>query len=435
MEKKKIIFQNAGKPKLLLVLPILTLPFITVLFWLLGGGTIEAINTKLDLDEGFNVQLPNPNFTEASSFDKMSYYEAAKLDSIKMDEMIKKDPNYNYQNEVYLEDDTIGVSENYEAVEKSFQKKGGLNTNIVPNPNEAKVYAKLEALQKVMNQSENPHPMSKTKQYEDATTSIIHSKDVDRLEQMMESMNQPQEDDPELQKLNGMLENILDIQHPDRVKEKIRKQSELNKGEVFSVNSMPETTIISALENHKKNSEVNSGMRSNSFYSLDNSYDEPMVQNAIKAVIHETQTLVSGSTVKLRLDQAVFINGVLVPKDVFLFGTASLRGERLLLSIPTIRYNNSIFPVDLAVYDMDGIEGIYIPGSISREVAKSSADRSVQTMGVTSLDDSWGAQAAEMGIEAAKNLLSKKVKLIKVTIKAGYQVLIRDEKQKREASN
>ena len=61
--------------------------------------------------------------------------------------------------------------------------------------------------------------------------------------------------------------------------------------------------------------------------------------------------------------------------------------------------------------------------------------RSVQTMGVTSLDDSWGAQAAEMGIEAAKNLLSKKVKLIKVTVKAGYQVLIRDEKQKREASN
>jgi hypothetical protein len=35
-----------------------------------------------------------------------------------------------------------------------------------------------------------------------------------------------------------------------------------------------------------------------------------------------------------------------------------------------------------------------------------------------------------MGIEAAKSLLSKKVKLIKVVVKAGYQVLLYDEKQK-----
>ena len=37
---------------------------------------------------------------------------------------------------------------------------------------------------------------------------------------------------------------------------------------------------------------------------------------------------------------------------------------------------------------------------------------------------------AGMGIEAAKSLMSKKVKLIKVVVKAGYQVLLYDEKQK-----
>jgi hypothetical protein len=55
----------------------------------------------------------------------------------------------------------------------------------------------------------------------------------------------------------------------------------------------------------------------------------------------------------------------------------------------------------------------------------------MQTIGLTSLDPSWGAQAASAGIEAAKTLFSKKVKLIKVTVKAGYQVLLRDEKQKQ----
>lgn len=145
--------------------------------------------------------------------------------------------------------------------------------------------------------------------------------------------------------------------------------------------------------------------------------------------------MVNGSTVKLRLGNPIFINGILIPKDHFLFGVTSLKGERLTIKINSLRYTNSIFPVDLSVYDMDGLEGIYMPGAINRDVAKSSADRSIQTLGVTSLDDSWGAQAAGMGIETAKNLLSKKVKLVKVVVKAGYKVLIYDEKQKQKITN
>ena len=38
----------------------------------------------------------------------------------------------------------------------------------------------------------------------------------------------------------------------------------------------------------------------------------------------------------------------------------------------------------------------------------------------------WSAQAASAGIEAAKGLFSRKAKLIKVIIKSGYQILLRD---------
>ena len=108
----------------------------------------------------------------------------------------------------------------------NFKKgTGALNTAIYRDPNEEKVYAKLAALQKVINQ-----PVSMPKQqrndieYGDSGVSEIHSKDMDRLEQMMQSMNESDIEDPELQKLSGMLENILDIQHPDRVQEKLRKK-------------------------------------------------------------------------------------------------------------------------------------------------------------------------------------------------------------------
>jgi conjugative transposon TraM protein len=147
-------------------------------------------------------------------------------------------------------------------------------------------------------------------------------------------------------------------------------------------------------------------------------------------MVHQSQVVVEGSTVKLRLLTDVFINGKLVPKDNFVFGTASLEGERLVIKINSIRYNSSLYPVDLSVFDIDGIEGVYIPGAITRDVAKQSADRVIHEVSLATSDPSVKAQAATAGIEAAKTLLSKKAKLIKVTIKAGYQVLLRDEKQK-----
>ena len=108
-------------------------------------------------------------------------------------------------------------------------------------------------------------------------------------------------------------------------------------------------------------------------------------------------------------------------------GLVSLENERLQVEIGSIRYNNSLFPVKLEVYDMDGLAGIYIPGAISRDVAKQSADNSLQLMELTTLVPSLKAQAAAAGINTVKSLLSKKVKQVKVMVKAGYRVLLRDK--------
>ncbi len=421
--------------KLFLIAPLLTLPFVTILFWLLGGGEMETINAQSAENKGFNIELPNPNLKEDSLLNKMSYYDEAALDSIKLKELISKDPNYLRHSflgdSVAMTNDTVRDSMN------SKKLSGRLNTKIYRDANEEKVYAKLEALQKVINQ---PVPQTRQqreiREYGNQNKPIaIHTSDVDRLEQMMESMNQSDAEDPELQKLSGMLENILDIQHPDRVQEKLRKISEANRGQVFSVSTVKKDDAVTSLKNTNNQKESGSQLKHNAFYSLEEFESTITDQNSVEAMIHEKQVVVNGSTVKLRLSNPIFINGVLIPRDNFLFGIASLKGERLTIKINSFRYRNSIFPVDLSVYDMDGLEGIYIPGAINRDVAKAAADRSIQTLGVTTLDDSWGAQAAGMGIEAAKNLLSKKVKQVKVIVKAGYQVLIRDENQKDKNSN
>src|SRR5690606_24035731 len=131
-------------------------------------------------------------------------------------------------------------------------------------------------------------------------------------------------------------------------------------------------------------------------------------------------TLVNGAVIKLRLQQDIYINGSLIPRGQFLFGLVSLNGERLEIEIESIRNKQQLLPVRLKVFDMDGIEGIYIPGAITRDVAKQSADHSLQLVELSGMDQSLKTQAASAGLNTAKNLLSKKIKLVKVSVKAGY---------------
>ncbi len=437
MEKKVKTPKMIRQRKFLLILPLLALPFMTMMFWALGGGKVQKALAQAQGKKGFNINLPDANLKDEKPMDKMSYYNQAQLDSIKFRELVKSDPNYR--------DITPTESDKYQPGQEDSLPipayKRGLNTSLYgsrgpSDPNTDKIYSKLADLDREMNkpiptpsESDGYNSYQRTPIRNNGTT--VSLSDVDRLEQMMNTMNQSTGDDPEMKQLNGMLDKILDVQHPELVQEKLKQTSQKSKGQVFAVSSKTKDNSITMLDTGHI-----SDRQSNGFYSLSNAVTVPdEMQNAIQAVIHETQTIVDGSTVKLRLLNDVFINSIHIPKDNFLFGVASLNGERLTIKINSIRFNNALFPIELSVYDMDGLDGIYIPGAITRDVAKQSADRSMQTIGLNSLDASWGAQAASAGIEAAKTLLSRKVKLIKVTVKAGYKVLLHDEKQKQNQSN
>jgi conjugative transposon TraM protein len=424
MERKTISIKELKKRKMLLVLPLLALPFITLLFWSMGGGKEVAPGTEILEKRKFNTALPGPEFKEEIPLDKLSYYQKAAMDSLKRSELIKKDPNYS--SSLLISDSISGWSR--EPGMRSYARgNSGLNTFSYQDQNTKMVYEKLEALQKAIKRpglaEKQDHDMREFEHY----GSSPESEDMRKLEQLISVMGQPQGEDPELRQLGGMLENILDIQHPARMEEKLSKVSEAKKEKSLRVVRKDGQNNLAAAPDHRGNGQLD--LQANSFYSLEEADTTHQGQNAIEAVIHLTQSIVNGSLVKLRLCNEVLIQGVEIPRNSFLFGTALLKAERLEIKITNIKYGNSIFPVELAVYDLDGIEGIYIPGAINRDVAKASADRSIQTLGVASLTDSWGAQAAGMGIEAAKSLLSKKVKLIKVMLKAGYRVLLYDKKQ------
>ena len=419
--------------KFLVALPILVLPFATLLFWALGGGKPDGNPQKETTSNGFNLRLPDAHLSDDASLDKMSYYDRAQSDSARLDQLTRNDP-------YYRPDTARGRKPGPSAAHHPVATQGGAasppgRNEVHQDANEAKVYRKIEQLNTLLDKTASEPVVSRTNAPEPSVQDAPANADIGRLEQMMHSVSEPGEEDPEMRQINGMLEKILDIQHPERVTEKTRELSQQRQGQVLPVVSAAGDNPVGMIENEplfQDSLRTHPVARATSgFYSLEETTQANDTPNAIEAVIHGTQTLTSGSTAKLRLTTEVYVNGIPIPKDHFLYGTASLEGERLRIEIKGIRYGNSLFPVRLSVYDTDGLGGIYVPGTLTRDAAKQSAGGLVQGVNLGTLDASLGAQAASAGIEAAKSLLGKRAKLVRVSVKAGYRVLLRDEKQKQ----
>lgn len=428
MEKQVKTPKMIRQRKFLLVLPLLVLPFATMIFWALGGGKAE--NVMAQTNKGFNINLPDANLRDEKPMDKMSYYDQAQLDSARFLELEKNDPSIRdlagSVEGAPVYNDSLNVSADRKGLNTSLYGTQGYN-----DPNADRIHRKLAELDRELNkpvptliEADNSGAYKRKSGHSNGSLTP-GSSEVERLEQMMEVVNQSNGGDTELNQLNGMLEKILDVQHPERIQQKLKQASKLNRGKVFVVSPQERDNSITLLDTARVKVRP-----ANGFYSITGAATPEDSQNAIQAVIHETQELVNGSTVKLRLVNDVFINGVRIPKNSFLHGSTQLNGERLIIKIANITYQQSLFPVELSVYDMDGIEGIRIPGAINRDVAKESSDRALQGIGYTTLDPSLGAQAVSAGIAATKTLMGRKVKLIRVVVKAGYHVLLYDEKQK-----
>ncbi len=432
--------QFLRKRKFYMVLPALVLPFLTMIFWALGGGQgVPAQAEARDFDE-LNVTLPDAHFSE-ETWDKLSLYEMAERDSAKYEEARESDPYF----------DLIAFTSQQLQTEADTTKKGNKlidsfkqKDRLAADPNEEMVNKKLQELYLEINkpaQSMRPEASGQKQETTNANSDPQFTEDVNRLEQMMEMMQGGPETDPEMQQIESVLEKILDIQHPERVKEKLKELDTQEKvatlpvkvadgGDDVSLLSASQTAFGESLDSASVFSSLSLlPLNQNGFFGLDDeTVTEALAGNTIEAIVHGTQELVEGSTVKLRLLNDVEINKILVPKDQFIYGMCAINGERLTIEINSIRTGNSFLPVSLEVYDLDGLPGIYIPGAISRDAAKQASDNALQNVQFMSLDPSLGAQAAAAGVEAAKGLFSKKAKLIKVTVKAGYQIFLKDTK-------
>ncbi len=417
-------FQGRG---ILLVMPLLLFPFLTLLFWAAGGGNgLPPDETKVG--GGLNTQLPDARLRNENGTDKLSFYTQANRDSARIAEEKGRDPFWNnmaFDTSRSVTEDNEGyrkLGADYDPLPMSGARWNGLDNN------EAKVYQKMSRLNRVLagaKQAPQPGGASDDSQ----SGSLSPAPDNQKLEALSKAISQTGSD-PELEQLNTMLDKIAAIQHPDSEPGSgvFTNDGSANRNSlrVRKTKSAVASTLVSQVGKDKK-TEINktrSAFYSESYQSADTATNEGL--NTFSALVPRAQTIISGSTIQLQLQQDVEVGGTVIGKGNYLSGVASVNGERLLVKIKSIRVDNNVYPVSLEVYDLDGLPGIYTPGSATGDAVKQSSGRMANGFGLSSLDPSIGAQAATTGLEAVKSLMSRKAKLIKITVPAGYRILLKD---------
>lgn len=179
------------------------------------------------------------------------------------------------------------------------------------------------------------------------------------------------------------------------------------------------------------NRNVVSSLGASSSRSFNTSVGSPKTvnKNTIAAVVASNQSVIDGESVKLRTAEPMWVGSRLIPRNTVIVGSARVQGERLEIEISSIECDGSIYDVELQVYDSDGQEGINIPNSMESDALHEIGANMGSTMGSSiNIFTNTGAQiASDVGrglINGVSQYLNKKLRTVKVHLKAGYRVML-----------
>lgn len=157
-------------------------------------------------------------------------------------------------------------------------------------------------------------------------------------------------------------------------------------------------------------------------------------KNTISACVASDQSITDEQSVRLRTLEPMWIGNSLLPKNTTVVGAARLQGERLEIKVESIEALGCIMEVDLSVYDSDGQEGINIPNSMESDALHEIGANMGSTMGSSiNLTTNAGAQlASDVGkglINGVSQYLNKKLRTVKVHLKSGYKIMLKQNEQ------
>lgn len=376
------------KNKAHLILPLALLPFVVLIFYILGGGENvgkePSEKMKPGKKNGANYELPEAE-KSIEIFDKMEAYQNSQdrvvstQDYHVMGDNLPKDTDLN----IITSEDSAIVLEG----SKTAEMNANVSNNLL-----AHIKNKEEQVRKEM-AGNNPTPRY---QKAPAAKPVIKSKPEQAVTLQkigIEELDQVFDENIALSRQNDSLKFYL-----GRVSQKLQ-ELEAKKSASFNL--------------EKKRSTSFDGTTSTS----------PL----IKAEVYETTTVLDGNRLKMRLLEDCRVRGKVILKNTFIYGVCQIKNERLHIRVSQLPADEDFLPVDLVIHDLDGLTGLYVPDNAARKVAKEvgSSTNTSSLFGVTADPLTYaGVRAADRTAQS----LFKMVRLKKVTIKKNTLVYLINQK-------
>ncbi|MEM9364094.1 MAG: conjugative transposon protein TraM [Bacteroidota bacterium] len=380
---KKINFKQ---PKY--VLPLILLPFLFFANYMYGKYSKDDNGPVAVSYNGINSSIPEPILKKNHDKDKTAAFK----------DNLNKKREYSLVNDVGEEEiQKITIEDNLTDAEKR----------------------KLDSLQKVIKRDEkrarNATDVLKKKNFgqpsfRDTKKVASSSKSFNERKQSRTQAKKSQKEE-ELDMFKEQMRILDSIQNPGRYIAEEFDVPTLEKEEPVAKLSKTKNTTSSIFKTITANTE----------------------DTFMTAMLDEGVKVWQGSRVKIRLTQDLFINDVLLEKGKYLYGTVTgFKTQRVEITINSIAVGDEVVPVEISLYDNDGIKGLYVPDSQFREFVKDlgveSSRNAAQFTNGAGATTNQGTEALyrslSTAVQSSSRALAKALKRNKARLKYNTKVLL-----------
>lgn len=167
-----------------------------------------------------------------------------------------------------------------------------------------------------------------------------------------------------------------------------------------------------------------------------NSISKERENNFVKAVIDENVTGYLGSRIRFRLLEDVYVGKNKVSKGSILYGQISgFTLQRVNLNIVSILNNGEILPINLSVYDTDGMQGLYVPQSAFREMMRELGENSVQGTTMDNSGQGFFTSLLSRAFQSTSQTIANLIRKNKAKIKYNTHIYLINEKDLSKNEN
>ncbi|WP_319589364.1 conjugative transposon protein TraM [uncultured Draconibacterium sp.] len=382
------------------IYPLFVFPFIFLMFYVYNSLGLNTKKEKSVVAEGLQGRLSDPSqqVVESNLKDKLTTYRE------------------NYRN-----------AEGYTAIQSlSYEKQEADTFEDLYSIQEKRRLDSLEAalksqlyttdIDKVPENHYKPEPLSESDQ---ALLDLINSANQQNIDPSPDDApSPPSEEDPmeRMRQQMALIDSFQNASNPEFIEEQKR----------IAIQEALEKQRLEFLERKSQVEAANNV--SSEFNTLKPTKDKSF----IKAIIDEDITGYAGSRIRIRLLEDITVSDQLIEKGTCLYALINgFSAQRVSLNISTIMLNGNIYQINLDVYDIDGLKGLYVPESAFRDFTKDLGTQTLQGVNVSTGDGANDLLMSGVGsmFQSTSQAIAKAIRKNKAKIKNSTHIFLIDSQE------